>query len=101
MLNVFRVPVGIGKDDAPAIEGKPTSGEIDVADGNVVDIGGISLTAITTPGHTDGSTCYVLSDTDDPDGVQQPVLRGHAVSGRAGQVEEPSRFFAIGGVDYV
>ena len=67
VLNVFRVPVGIGEEDAPAIEGKPTGGAIDVSDGNVVDICGISLTAISTPGHTDGSTCYVLAD---PDGAQ-------------------------------
>ena len=92
VLNVFRVPVGIGKDDAPAIEGKPTGGEIDVSDGNVVDICGLSLTAITTPGHTDGSTCYVLSDTDDPGGVQHLFSGDTLFPGGPGRSRSPDAF---------
>ena len=92
VLNVFRVPVGIGKDDAPAIEGKPTGGVIDVSGGRVVDICGISLTAITTPGHTDGSTCYVLSDTDDPDGVQHLFSGDTLFPGGPGRSRSPEAF---------
>ena len=47
VLNVFRVPVGIGEEDAPAIEGKPTGGEPSTCRmAAVVDICGISLNAI-------------------------------------------------------
>ena len=50
VLNIFRVPVGIGEQDAPEIEGKTTGGALDVSDGSVVDVGGITLAAIATPG---------------------------------------------------
>jgi glyoxylase-like metal-dependent hydrolase (beta-lactamase superfamily II) len=31
-----------------------------IADGTTVDLGGVTLTAIATPGHADGHTCYLL-----------------------------------------
>ena len=89
VLNVFRVPVGIGEEDAPAIEGKPSGGQIDVADGRAVDICGISLTAIATPGHTDGSTCYVLAD---PDGVQHLFSGDTLFPGGPGRSRSPQAF---------
>ena len=89
VLNVFRVPVGIGEEDAPAIEGKPTGGEIDVADSRVVDICGISLTAIATPGHTDGSTCYVLAD---PDGDTHLFSGDTLFPGGPGRSRSPQAF---------
>ena len=33
-----------------------------VADGDVIDVDGISLTALYTPGHTDDSYCYLMQD---------------------------------------
>ena len=101
VLNAFRVPVGIGDLDAPAIEGKTTGGAIDVSDGNVVDIYGIVLTAIFTPGHTDGSTCLRPGRPRRPGRRSTPVLGRHPVSGWAGQVEEPRGIRAVGGVDHV
>ena len=92
VLNVFRVPVGISEEDAPAIEGKPTGGEIDVADGTVVDICGISLNAIATPGHTDGSTCFVLDDTDDPNGVRHLFAGDTLFPGGPGRSRSPHAF---------
>ena len=89
VLGVFRVPVGIGDLDAPAIAGKTTGGAIDVSDGNVVDICGISLTAVSTPGHTDGSTCYVLADPDDPDGVQHLFSGDTLFPGGPGRSRSP------------
>ncbi len=89
VLNAFRVPVGIGALDAPAIEGKATGGAIDVSDGNIVDICGISLTAISTPGHTDGSTCYVLADPDDSDGVQHLFSGDTLFPGGPGRSRSP------------
>jgi glyoxylase-like metal-dependent hydrolase (beta-lactamase superfamily II) len=64
VLNVFRVPVGIGEQDAPAIADKTIGGKLDVSDGSIVEACGISLSAIAAPGHTDGSTCYLLADPD-------------------------------------
>ncbi len=89
VLNVFRVPVGISDQDAPAIEGKTTGGAIDVSDGNVVEICGISLTAIFTPGHTDGSTCFVLAD---PDGVQHLFSGDTLFPGGPGRSRSPEAF---------
>ncbi|NQW17735.1 MAG: MBL fold metallo-hydrolase [Chloroflexi bacterium] len=64
------VPVGIGADDAPAIASRLIAGSIDVAHDVSVSFGGLSLTAISTPGHTPGSTCYYL-----------PSNGGHLFSG--------------------
>ncbi len=86
VLNVFRVPVGIGKLDAPAIEGKPNGGALNVSDGNVVEVCGISLTAIATPGHTDGSTCYVLADMG---GVQHVFTGDTLFPGGPGRSRSP------------
>ncbi len=92
VLNVFRVPVGISDLDAPAIEGKTTGGAIDVSDGTVVDIYGISLTAIFTPGHTDGSTCFVLADPDDPNGVRHLFSGDTLFPGGPGRSRSPEAF---------
>ncbi len=59
VLSNFRVSVGIGADDAHAVM-SPPAGLIDVSDGNFVTAGDISLRGISTPGHTPGSTCYML-----------------------------------------
>ena len=89
VLNIFRVPVGIGEQDAPEIEGKTTGGALDVSDGSVVDVGGITLAAIATPGHTDGSTCYLLADPDDPDGTQHVFTGDTLFPGGPGKSRSP------------
>ena len=47
-------PVGIGQADASAL---PRAADFFLEDGNEVRAGTIALTAISTPGHTPGSTC--------------------------------------------
>ena len=59
-LQSFRAPVGIGARDAAAIEGKALAGLLDVSDGAHVEVCDFSIRALETPGHTPGSTCYVL-----------------------------------------
>ena len=51
----IQAPVGIGTDDADALS---TPADILLNDGDVVSAGSVSLTAVFTPGHTPGSTCY-------------------------------------------
>ncbi len=48
-------PVGIGAEDA---DGLPTPPSILVHDGDEISAGSVTLTAIFTPGHTPGSTCF-------------------------------------------
>lgn len=36
----------------------------EVTDGSVIDFPGYSITVIETPGHTPGSVCYLVTDTD-------------------------------------
>jgi glyoxylase-like metal-dependent hydrolase (beta-lactamase superfamily II) len=51
-------PVGIGADDADALS-RPA--DILLNDGDVISAGNVNLTAVFTPGHTPGSTCYHTS----------------------------------------
>ena len=95
VLNVFRVPVGIGEQDAPAIAGKTADGALDVSDGSVVSVCGISLSAIATPGHTDGSTCYLLADPDDPDGTQHVFTGDTLFPGGPGKSRSPAALTQI------
>ncbi|GAB3844842.1 MBL fold metallo-hydrolase [Nesterenkonia populi] len=41
-----------------------TEPEVKVADGDTFTIGGVTLTAIHTPGHSPGSTCYYAEELD-------------------------------------
>ena len=50
-------PVGIGQDDADALENAP---QIRIADGDEISAGSVTLTAVHTPGHTPGSTCFTF-----------------------------------------
>jgi glyoxylase-like metal-dependent hydrolase (beta-lactamase superfamily II) len=59
VISNVNAPVGIGADDAHAISGKQTS-TLDVSHGNLLSFGDITLRAIATPGHTPGSTSYML-----------------------------------------
>jgi glyoxylase-like metal-dependent hydrolase (beta-lactamase superfamily II) len=53
------VHVGIGQADAHAIKSQAEP-DIDVSHDALVNCGDITLRAIATPGHTPGSTCYML-----------------------------------------
>jgi glyoxylase-like metal-dependent hydrolase (beta-lactamase superfamily II) len=55
--------VGIGQEDRSSLPIPNTFG-IDVSMNQVLPIGDISLRCIATPGHTPGSTCFVLESPD-------------------------------------
>ncbi|MBN4064465.1 MBL fold metallo-hydrolase [Dehalococcoides mccartyi] len=56
-------PTGIGANDRNSlVASAPVS--INVQTGESINIGDISLKALFTPGHTPGSTCYVLESSD-------------------------------------
>ncbi len=59
VLVATNAPVGIGSADAHALPVKPQT-TIDVSNGTLLQVGDITLRCITTPGHTVGSTCYML-----------------------------------------
>ena len=48
-------PVGIGAEDADGLQSPPS---MLISDGDEISAGGVTLTAIFTPGHTPGSTCF-------------------------------------------
>ncbi len=72
VLESVKAPVGIGSEDASAVS--PKHGALDVAHGNMVSFGDITLRCIATPGHTPGSTCYMLPS-------EQPGATPHVFSG--------------------
>ena len=51
------VPVGIGTNDAGALPKPP---EINLEDGAVIRFGNREIQVLTTPGHTDGATCFLV-----------------------------------------
>ena len=57
--NHFPVQTGIGEPDRTSLP-DDASVTINVETGNSIIIGDISLTPLFTPGHTPGSTCYLL-----------------------------------------
>jgi glyoxylase-like metal-dependent hydrolase (beta-lactamase superfamily II) len=58
-LRAHGVEVGIGIGDAP--QAPPC--DFGIADGDVFEIGRLRIRAITTPGHTEGSTCFHVEGT--------------------------------------
>ncbi len=50
-------PVGVGTDDAGML---PSSPNLLLSDGDTVSAGSVTLTAVFTPGHTPGSTCFTV-----------------------------------------
>lgn len=88
VLAKAKVPVGIGADDAHAIMSRPF-GEVDVSHGKLISTGDITLRSIATPGHTPGSTCYMLPS--EVPGATPHVFTGDTLfpggPGKSGSVE--------------
>lgn len=62
VTNEFSAPVGIGIDDQPSLPAPVTTKPmIDVSTNALVQVGDIPLRAMATPGHTPGSTCFMLA----------------------------------------
>ncbi|HIF72191.1 MAG TPA: MBL fold metallo-hydrolase [Dehalococcoidia bacterium] len=55
--------VGIGQDDRSSLPNPDTFG-IDVSTNQALNVGDISLHCVATPGHTPGSTCYLLESSE-------------------------------------
>lgn len=78
-------PVGIAAADAGMVAGH----DFEVADGDVFEVGRLRLRAIATPGHTPGSTSYLVEDA--------PLLfSGDTLfPGGPGATRSPAAFAAI------
>ena len=90
----FGVPVGIGVADRgllPGPAGKlPFLQEfIDVSTGRSVEVGDITLRTMATPGHTPGSTCFVLGRSPAPG----PGTRSGPVTGSSGSSDAITHVF--------
>ena len=86
----FEAPVGIGSDDEHEIaERAGHRSSIDVTDDAMLQFGNIQIRCISTPGHTPGSTCYLLP-AESPSS-QPHVFTGDTLfpggPGRTGSVE--------------
>lgn len=61
VVSEFPVPVGVGADDADKVRDEHGYNDlIDVGHGTMLEFGDITFRCIFTPGHTPGSTCYLL-----------------------------------------
>ena len=58
VLNALKTDSGIGEHDANAL---PTEPDYKIIDGQVFSIGNLKIKAIHTPGHTPGSTCFLVN----------------------------------------
>ena len=60
VTSAIQAPVGIGEPDASAL---PRPADFFLKDGDEVKAGTVTLKAISTPGHTPGSTCLVVGNS--------------------------------------
>ncbi|MCP5043461.1 MAG: MBL fold metallo-hydrolase [bacterium] len=75
LLELNPAPVHVNKHEAPGtaqVSGIPESELVTHEAGDTIEIGGISIRLIHTPGHTPGSQCFLVEETNQP---------GHLVSG--------------------
>jgi glyoxylase-like metal-dependent hydrolase (beta-lactamase superfamily II) len=63
LLDIVRVPVHVQRAEVPWIVERAGLNEdalVTHEDGDVVDVGGVAITALATPGHTPGSQCLLV-----------------------------------------
>jgi glyoxylase-like metal-dependent hydrolase (beta-lactamase superfamily II) len=72
LLSAFDVPVGIGDADRDALLHAGVTPQVDVSDGTVFRFGDPRLMSIHVPGHTPGSTAFLLP----PSGARSGALFG-------------------------
>lgn len=90
VLEATNVPVGIGEADAHAVKGNADI-SIDVSHDSLISFGDITLRAIATPGHTPGSTCYMLPS--EVPGATPHVFTGDTLfPGGPGKSDSPEAF---------
>src|SRR5207249_6492077 len=59
---------------------QPTTLDVYLEDGEVIDLGAVSMITIETPGHTGDSLCFVLEDKEDG---SKAIFTGDTVLGEA------------------
>lgn len=81
VIGEFAVPVGIGTADRDSLRRQDQRGLelIDFSAGRAVEVGDISLQPMTTPGHTPGSTCFLLEGSPAPENPAGPEDTGSHV----------------------
>ena len=57
ITNKVAVPVAVGGADVEMLPAPPS---MVLGDGDVIEIGNHTIRALSTPGHTNGSTCYLI-----------------------------------------
>ena len=91
----FAVPVGIGANDAAAISDREGYRDpIDLSQDNILQVGEISIRCIETPGHTPGSTCFMLPG-DSPAATPHLFSGDTLFPGGPGKTGSPEAFEQI------
>ncbi len=91
----FKVPVGIGAADAHEIADRVGyRAPIDISQDKILQVGEVSIRCIETPGHTPGSTSFMLPG-DNP-GAAPHVFTGDTLfPGGPGRTTDPEAFNQI------
>ncbi|MFO0775292.1 MAG: MBL fold metallo-hydrolase [Nitrospiraceae bacterium] len=67
VLAQYQVPVYLGDGDEPLLEWHPPKGTlVTPRDGQAIQVGGLSLQCVMTPGHTPGGICYRIDRNTQP-----------------------------------
>lgn len=88
-LELNPVPVHVNKLEAPGtaqVSGIPESELVCHDAGDVIELGGIRIRLIHTPGHTPGSQCFLIEEADQPG---QLVSGDTLFLGSCGRVDLP------------
>jgi hydroxyacylglutathione hydrolase len=89
LLELNPVPVHVNKLEAPGtaqVSGIPESELVSHDAGDVIQLGGIGIRLIHTPGHTPGSQCFLIEEANQP---AQLVSGDTLFLGSCGRVDLP------------